>query len=186
VEGYDFLVQDLEQNIRSSKQHHHIIQSSTVQSVTSADTRDITIAYAENGQTEPKAICADFVCIALPLGVLKLAADNGGVAFAPRFPERRMEAQRHMKMGSENKIILAFDTSAKPFWPTERLYLQCTDRRFRWLNLHSHKPRVLCAHFVSVGDEMEWTEAEVVAAAREVLEQMFFCQQVRSFDRVAP
>jgi hypothetical protein len=48
-------------------------------------------------------------------------------------------------MGRENKIFLKYDNN-KVFWP-KKAYIQCTDTRFRFLNLDFFgKPGVLVAH----------------------------------------
>ena len=61
--------------------------------------------------------------------------ESGGVRFSPQLSERKREAIARLGMGTENKVVLRWAVK-DIFWPAARPYLQCTDQRFRFLNLH--------------------------------------------------
>jgi len=114
-----------------------------------------------------------WVCLYLALVVLQVL-QNGSVAFEPPLDEAKQRAIDSLGMGVENKIVLRF-SAEDVFWP-ERLYLQCTDQRFRFMNLHSlGKVGVLVAHvpppFARGYDELD--DAAVVDEVLRVLRRMF-------------
>ena len=88
-------------------------------------------------------LTADYVIVTLPLGVLKRPPEDGGVRFTPPLSAPKREAIARLGMGTENKVVLRWAV-ADIFWPAAVPYLQCTDQRFRFLNLHHFgKPGVL-------------------------------------------
>jgi hypothetical protein len=81
----------------------------------------------------------DYAIVTLPLGVLK-SSGEGAVQFEPKLPERKLDAIKQLGMGSENKVLLCFESV---FWP-DAAYLECLDVRFRFLNLnHFQKGKAL-------------------------------------------
>ena len=88
-------------------------------------------------------LTADYIIVTLPLGVLKRPPEAGGVRFTPPLSAPKREAIARLGMGTENKVVLRWAV-ADIFWPAAVPYLQCTDQRFRFLNLHHFgKPGVL-------------------------------------------
>ena len=82
---------------------------------------------------------ADYVVVTVPLGVLQ----KGVIQFEPNLSDEKLEAISKLGMGAENKIVLQFP---KSFWPQEA-YIQCTDPRFRFLNLDAFgKKGIIVCH----------------------------------------
>ncbi len=88
---------------------------------------------------------ADYVVVTVPIGVLQLGeGEEGAIQFHPPLPKWKQDAIHSIGMGNENKIFLHFPSV---FWPPEEPYIQCTDSRFRFLNLdYFGKKRSLVAH----------------------------------------
>mmetsp|Transcript_34661 Transcript_34661/g.54127 ORF Transcript_34661/g.54127 Transcript_34661/m.54127 type:complete len:250 (-) Transcript_34661:537-1286(-) len=60
--------------------------------------------------------------------------------------EQKVNAIKKIGIGFENKILLQFK---EVFWPTDdqHAYMNCTDNRFRFVNLHKHgKTGIIVAH----------------------------------------
>ena len=82
--------------------------------------------------------------VTVPLGVLQGRAEVSAVTFTPELSLEKKRAIACIGMGTENKVVMRFET---PFWPKNRRFLQCTDQRFRFLNLGPYgKPNVLIGH----------------------------------------
>lgn len=101
---------------------------------------------AEVHTTDGYVYSSDYVIVTFPLGVLKREYDvetNSGVSFFPSLSSKKREAIKHLGMGVENKIILQFEA---PFWKNQP-YFQCTDQRFRFINLdYFGVPGVIVVH----------------------------------------
>jgi monoamine oxidase len=65
--------------------------------------------------TERDSFEADFAVVTLPLGVLR----SGSVEFSPPLPDAKRAAIQGLKMGTANKVVLAF---REAFWPREPHY----------------------------------------------------------------
>lgn len=77
-------------------------------------------------------------------GVDGSGRSESAVEFRPPLSARKRRAIAGLGMGAENKCVLRFD---RPFWPVHCPYLQTTDQRFRFINLHYFgKAGVIVAH----------------------------------------
>ena len=86
----------------------------------------------------------DYVVVALPLGVLQGRARRSEVTFVPPLSPRKRSAIAALGMGTENKVVLRFESC---FWPAKARFLNCTDQRYRFINMHAYgKPNVIVAH----------------------------------------
>ena len=86
----------------------------------------------------------DYVVVALPLGVLQGRAERSNVTFAPPLSHRKRAAIASLGMGVENKVVLRFE---RCFWPAKIRFLNCTDQRYRFINMHAYgKPNTIVAH----------------------------------------
>ena len=122
--------------------------------------------------TGEKHAC-DYVVIALPLGVLQRRAARSTVEFEPELSESKRRAIACVGMGVENKVIMRFD---EVFWPRRAKFFQCTDQRFRFLNLHAYgKQNTLCAHVAPpFGEGFDgMTDEEVLTEVIGTLRRMF-------------
>ena len=70
---------------------------------------DLAVVRTESGL----AFDADYVILALPLGVLK---ETHMSLFEPRLPQQKMEIIEHLGFGVMDKIFLEFEEA---FWDTE-------------------------------------------------------------------
>eukprot|EP00656_Telonema_subtile_P038875 TRINITY_DN4403_c0_g1_i2.p1 TRINITY_DN4403_c0_g1~~TRINITY_DN4403_c0_g1_i2.p1 ORF type:complete len:265 (-),score=82.24 TRINITY_DN4403_c0_g1_i2:126-920(-) len=122
----------------------------------------------------------DVVVLSVPLGVLKASIqqqhtpqdDRGVIGFDPPLSHRKKLAIERLGFGVENKVLLQF---ADKFWP-EQPFIQCTDKRFRFLNLDYYgKAGVVVGHVAppfSMGyDGM--TDHQVAELAASVFGAMF-------------
>jgi len=112
---------------------------------------------------------ADYVVVTVPLGVLQKRC----VTFSPNLSAEKQRAIDKLGMGVENKVYLRFNDV---FWPKSR-FIQCTDSRFRFLNLDAYgKKNVLLAH-CSPPYACEFsgtrTDREIVDVVCGVLQRMF-------------
>ena len=113
------------------------------------------------------------VVVTLPLGVLQGKHRLSRVTFHPPLSELKREAISALGMGAENKVIMQFDMCR---WPASVAYLNCTDQRFRFINLHRLGKRgVLVAHTSPPFsyDLADMTDAQVLAQVLSVLHGMF-------------
>lgn len=86
-----------------------------------------------------KNIKCDYVIVTVPLGVLQ----KQKIAFEPSLSDEKWKAIKRLGMGTENKIYMRF---AEVFWPKAK-FTQCTDLRYRFLNLDAYgKKNTLLAH----------------------------------------
>ncbi len=69
--------------------------------------------------TDLGAYTADYVVVAVPLGILK----KGNIAFAPALPANHQQAIQRLKMSAVNKFLLTWD---KAFWDTSLQYIGFT------------------------------------------------------------
>lgn len=118
---------------------------------------------------QKETIEADYVVVTVPLGVLQKRC----VTFSPNLSAEKQRAIDRLGMGVENKVYLRFNDV---FWPKSR-FLQCTDSRFRFLNLDAYgKKNVLLAH-CSPPYACEFsgtrTDGEIVDVVCGVLQRMF-------------
>jgi len=85
-------------------------------------------------------INCDYVVVTVPLGVLK----RNIIKFKPELSEKKIKAIQALGMGTENKVYMRFH---EMFWPAKSRYLQCTDQRYRFLNLDMYgKKNTLLVH----------------------------------------
>ena len=126
-----------------------------------------------------ETVACDCVVVALPLGVLQGRSEKSRVRFEPELSERKRRAVAALGMGTENKVVMRF---AECFWsstwgkPNKYRFLQCTDQRFRFLNMTPYgKPNVIIAHVAPPYGEgfREQTESEVLRETLDVLRRMF-------------
>ena len=150
-----------------------------------------------------ETLACDYAIVAVPLGVLQSRADASAVRFDPPLSERKQAAIAAMGMGTENKVVMRF---ARAFWKddewrggaaaaeakaldapleTPRLetkplnknrFLQCTDQRFRFLNMEPYgKKGVIVAHVAPpYGEGFDGDDDEtVLAETLGVLRRMF-------------
>ena len=94
--------------------------------------------------TSGEEFLCDYVVVALPLGVLQGRARRSEVMFVPPLSPRKRSAIAALGMGTENKVVLRFE---RCFWPAKARFLNCTDQRYRFINMHAYgKPNVIVAH----------------------------------------
>lgn len=70
-------------------------------------------------------------------------------------------------------VVMRFE---RCFWPEKTRFFQCTDQRFRFLNLHPYgKPNTIVAHVAPPFGEgfRGWSDGEVVAEVVALLRRMF-------------
>ena len=111
--------------------------------------------------------------VTLPLGVLQGKHRLSRVTFHPPLSEVKREAISALGMGAENKVIMQFDLCR---WPSSVAYLNCTDQRFRFINLHRLGKRgVLVAHTSPPFsyELAKLSDAAVLAEVLAVLHKMF-------------
>ena len=77
----------------------------------------------------------DYVVVALPLGVLQGRSRESEVSFDPPLSRRKRSAIAALGMGTENKVVLRFE---RCFWPAKARFLNCTDQRYRFINMHAY------------------------------------------------
>ena len=66
------------------------------------------------------------------------------MTFAPPLSHRKRAAIASLGMGVENKVVLRFE---RCFWPAKIRFLNCTDQRYRFINMHAYgKPNTIVAH----------------------------------------
>lgn len=101
VRGYDFLInhlsKPLEGNIRISERVISIDRSKTPVVVT----------------TDKLSYEADYVVVTVPLGVLRLTPEQGGIKWSPSLPKAVQESIDGVSMGTLGKVVLEFDEA---FW----------------------------------------------------------------------
>lgn len=96
------------------------------------------VPYTVECSNKEKFDC-HYVVVTVPLGVLK----RGRISFTPALSEDKVLAIDRLGMGTENKIYMRF---SEMFWPKAR-FAQCTDQRYRFLNLDAYgKKHTLLAH----------------------------------------
>ncbi|CAB9507433.1 specific histone demethylase 1A [Seminavis robusta] len=92
----------------------------------SSDSDEHVIVETESGMT----IAADYCVVTVPLGCLAHSIDNhnddnndnnrGAIAFTPNLSQEKLDAIRHLQMGSYKKVFLQFD---RIFWPKQEPFL---------------------------------------------------------------
>ena len=170
VEGYGQVIQVLGDGL-------HVITKAVASKVTKfvRDGSTMCSVTTRDGQTFE----SEYVVCTLPLGVLKGLSNESNVTFDPPLSTPKQDAIKHLGMGVENKVILRFE---KPFWPhgnsarRSKAYIQCTDQRFRFVDMHKFgKEGTLVAHvcppFSREYDSM--SDEEIVAEVLRVLGRMF-------------
>lgn len=63
---------------------------------------------------------ADYVIVTVPLGVLKLSPDAGGIAFSPELPFRKRRAISEIGVGTFDKLVMRFE---RRFWGADWTFL---------------------------------------------------------------
>ena len=69
------------------------------------------VHYFDDGvalDTSSGTLRADAVVVTLPLGVLQLMPDEGGVLFSPPLPDEKQQAIRRLGFGLLNKVAFFF------------------------------------------------------------------------------
>ena len=151
-----------------------------------------------------ETLACDYAIVAVPLGVLQSRADASAVRFDPPLGDRKQAAIAAMGMGTENKVVMRFaqafwkddewrggaaaaaeakaleTLSETPRLETKPLnknrFLQCTDQRFRFLNMEPYgKKGVIVAHVAPpYGEGFDGDDDEtVLAETLGVLRRMF-------------
>lgn len=162
------------QVIKLLSENQHILTSTVVKSVVAQPDGSVKVSAANGASWTAK-----YVICTLPLGVLKGWADQTAVSFCPPLSQPKQLAISSLGMGTENKVVLRF---ARPWWPdrdspyAKKAYLQCTDHRFRFLDLDRHgKTGLLVAH-VSPPFGVDYgglSDAEMVEEVLLVVKRMF-------------
>ena len=142
VEGYGQVIQVLGDGL-------HVLQKTVVSSVTKVQKPDGSTVCTVTTR-DGKTFKSEYVVCTLPLGVLKGLSDESKVQFSPPLSAPKQDAISNLGMGVENKVVLRFD---KTFWPhsnsarRSKAYIQCTDQRFRFVDMHKFgKEGTLVAH----------------------------------------
>ena len=113
-------------------------------SETDDETRRSAPSEEADGASGSRVVECDYAIVTVPLGVLQGRSAASTIAFAPALSDAKRRAIATLGAGTENKVVMRFE---KPFWPTEKRFVQCTDQRFRFLNCAPYgKPNVLVAH----------------------------------------
>ncbi len=151
-----------------------------------------------------ETLACDYAIVAVPLGVLQSRADASAVRFDPPLSDRKQAAIAAMGMGTENKVVMRFARAfwkddewrgggaaaaeaealdaplETPRLETKPLnknrFLQCTDQRFRFLNMEPYgKKGVIVAHVAPpYGEGFDGDDDEtVLAETLGVLRRMF-------------
>ena len=128
---------------------------------------------------------ADAVICTLPLGVLQLDAEEGGVLFNPPLPQPKQDALKRLGFGVLNKVALFFD---KPFWSHQTDFFgrvvpnpKHRGRFFLFFNLEpaSGSPVLLALAAGAAAAELEQQEDEsVTKQAVDALKSMFGAKAV--------
>ena len=113
-------------------------------------------AIMDDSEAEEEVLRADYVIIAVPLGVLQRSAADGGMSFSPPLSAKKRHAIDSLGMGTENKVALRW-SAADVFWPADVPYLQMSDPRFRLMNAHYFGKRGVLVVLVAppYADQME-------------------------------
>ena len=146
------------------------VRQNTEEKINRHGERDLTMkevpytVECSNGET----FDCHYVVVTVPLGVLK----RGRISFTPPLSKSKVLAIDHLGMGTENKIYLRFN---EIFWPKAR-FAQCTDQRYRFLNLDAYgKKHTLLAHvsppYAKFFDNKD--DDEVVRDVCKVLQRMY-------------
>jgi hypothetical protein len=130
--------------------------------------------------TSAGVIRGDAVVCTLPLGVLQLTADKGGVHFSPPLPPAKQLAISRLGFGVLNKVALFFDA---PFWQHNTDFFgrvvpnpKHRGRFFLFFNLHpaSGNPVLLALAAGAAAAELEeLTDDAVTSQAVAALGSMF-------------
>lgn len=152
----------------------HILTNTTVQRVAKQPDGRIKVT-ARDG----RSWAAKYVVCTLPLGVLKGWAPDTQVRFSPALSMPKQLAINQLGFGTENKVVLRF---ARAWWPdrdspyAKKAYIQCTDVRFRFLDLDRHgKAGLLVAH-VSPPFSLDYgglDDEQLVELVLECIQSMF-------------
>ena len=128
---------------------------------------------------------ADAVVCTLPLGVLQLDPEKGGVLFSPPLPPPKQAAISRLGFGVLNKVALFFDT---PFWEHSTDFFgrvvpnpKHRGRFFLFFNLHpaSGSPVLLALAAGAAAAELEELDDDAVTAQSiEALQSMFGARKV--------
>ena len=116
---------------------------------------------------------AAYVVCTVPLGVLKGKIKTSVLKFSPPLSRAKLNAIDRMGYGVENKVVLTF--TCDRFWPNEP-YFQCSDPRFRFMNLDFFgKPGMLAVHLQPPFSEGYdgLNDAELIAEICATLRRMF-------------
>ena len=123
---------------------------------------------------------ADAVVCTLPLGVLQLAPEDGGVLFNPPLPRAKQDALSRLGYGVLNKVALFFDA---PFWKHNSNFFgrvvpnpKHRGRYFLFFNLHpaSGSPVLLALAAGAAAAELEELDDDAVTEqAVAALRSMF-------------
>ena len=112
----------------------------------------------------------DYVIVTVPLGVLKKKV----IKFNPSLSDEKTKAIDVMGMGTENKVYMRFH---EMFWPVRFRFIQCTDKRFRFLNLDMYgKKNTLLVHVsppYAANFDGKSHDRDVVKEICEVLQVLF-------------
>ena len=135
--------------------------------------------------TSAGVVRGDAVVVTLPLGVLQLAPEEGGVLFNPPLPEPKQRAIRSLGFGTLNKVALFFD---HPFWGHQTDFFgrvvpnpKQRGHFFLFFNLHpaSGSPTLLALAAGAAAAELEGaTDEQVTEHAVAALASMFGAAQV--------
>ncbi len=112
---------------------------------------------------------ADQVIVAVPLGVLKRAAADGGIAFDPPLPDAQATALARLAMGLLDKVWLRWD---EPWWSADALMWTRATRTpgsyIEWFNLEPATGEAVLLGLIGGDRAREWADRsddEVRAAA---------------------
>ena len=128
LDGYSFLIEHLAAS-QEGMSEMDVVFDASVRTI-EHDPDGVTLRLADGTSCR-----ADMVIVAVPLGVLKRDAGEGGIDFSPPLCDAKRAAIDDLGMGTENKVALRWAAS-DIFWPADVPYLQLSDPRFRILNAH--------------------------------------------------
>lgn len=130
--------------------------------------------------TSAGVLKADAVVCTLPLGVLQLPPEDGGVLFSPPLPDAKQQALERLGYGILNKVALFFDTA---FWKHDTDFFgrvvpspKQRGKYFLFFNLHaaSGQPVLLALAAGAAAAELELLDDEsVTQQAVAALRSMF-------------
>jgi len=128
VDGYDALMQAMWAEAESNGATLHL--NTIVEEIRwESASVEVRTGNAGAAPSPTRTFAASAAIITLPLGVLQLGSENGGIRFVPKLPDSKRRAIETLPMGNVGKINLLFRDR---FWETVKLW----DEEARVVDFH--------------------------------------------------